>query len=82
MVLTSLLNEMVILCIFVLLYRTFVIKQDETQTVQRMTTSPAEEPFFFFLIGTENVKTILSLMKPCVCVCVCITAVMKTADEE
>lgn len=51
---------MVILCVFVLLYRTFVIKQDETQrTVQRMTTSPAEE-LCFFLIGTENVKTILS----------------------
>lgn len=34
--------------------------------------------FCFFLIGTENVKTILSWMKPFVC----IRAVMKTADEE
>lgn len=42
-------KKMVILCVFVSLYRTFVIKQDETQrTVQRMTTSPAEELCFFF----------------------------------
>lgn len=28
-----------------------------------MSTSPAEEHFFLFLIGTENVKTLLSWMK-------------------
>lgn len=43
------LKEKVILCIFfvfVLLYRHFVIKQDET--VQRTTTSPADEHFLVF----------------------------------
>lgn len=48
-------KKMVILCVFVSLYRTFVIKQDETQrTVQRMTTSPAEELCFFFFFNWDG----------------------------
>lgn len=70
---------MVILCVFVLLYRTFVIKQDETQrTVQRMTTSPAEELFFNWDGECQN----HIVLNETFCVCVYIRAVMKTADEE
>lgn len=66
---------MVILCVFVLLYRTFVIKQDETQrTVQRMTTSPAEELCFFNWDGECQNHIVLN---ETFCVCV-----YKSSDED